>query len=138
MTFPDGRIMHAEIDIDGARIMLAEACADWGLRSPKELGGNGGSILLYVADADALFARALDAGASEMQPMEDQFWGDRMGTLTDPFGHTWSIATHIEDVAPEELDRRRESDVCRNGRRDLNCLRTDRSRFSGSPACDWR
>jgi PhnB protein len=75
-------------------------------RSPRTLGGASGSILLYVTDADAAFARAVKAGATATRPVELQFWGDKMGALEDPFGHQWSLATHVEDVSPEEMERR--------------------------------
>ena len=101
-----GKIMHAEIKIGDSLIMLADENPERGHKSPKSYGGTTVSILLYVPDVDAQFKRALAAGAKSMRPVEDQFFGDRMGTLTDPFGHCWSIATHKEDVPPAELKRR--------------------------------
>ncbi len=101
---PDGsRIMHAEITIAGAVIMLTDVCPDSGAKSPKALGGWAGAIHLYVPDADATFAQALAAGATEAMPLTDMFWGDRFGKVLDPFGHQWSIATHRTDPTPEEI-----------------------------------
>jgi PhnB protein len=87
-------------------IMLADEHPGMGYRSPRTLGGSSVSILLYVEDVDAVFERSVKAGARVQRPVADQFYGDRSGTLEDPFGHVWTVATHIEDVAPEELERR--------------------------------
>jgi len=108
MRFPDpsGKIGHAEIKIGDSVIMLADEHPEMGFRSPQALGGAGVSLLLYVEDVDARFKQALAAGAQEMRPVKDQFYGDRSGTLTDPFGHVWTIATHKEDLSPEELQKR--------------------------------
>lgn len=103
---PDGLVMHAEIRVGDSHIMLADAMEDAGVHSPDTLGGVASSLMLYVDDVDAVYQRAVDAGATEMRPVEDQFWGDRMGTVIDPFGHQWSIATHVEDVDDEEMQRR--------------------------------
>lgn len=103
---PDGLVMHAEIRVGDSHIMLADAMEDAGVHSPDTLGGVASSLMLYVDDVDAVYQRAVDAGATEMRPIEDQFWGDRMGTVIDPFGHQWSIATHVEDVDDEEMQRR--------------------------------
>jgi PhnB protein len=103
---PDGKIGHAEIRIGDSVIMLADEHPDMGYRSPQALGGSPVSIMLYMDDVDARFARALAAGAVQMRALENQFYGDRTGTLVDPFGHVWTLATHVEDVAPEELERR--------------------------------
>jgi PhnB protein len=103
---PNGRVAHAEVRIAGAVIMLGEECPVMGSRSPTSLGGTASGLLLYVEDVDARFAQALAAGASAKRPLQDQFYGDRSGTLTDPFGHVWTIATHVEDVTPEECRRR--------------------------------
>jgi PhnB protein len=103
---PSGKIGHAEIRIGNSPIMLADEHADMGYRSPLALGGTPVSILLYVPDVDAQFRQALSAGAKEMRPVQDQFYGDRSGTLADPFGHVWTIATHKEDVSLEEMNRR--------------------------------
>lgn len=103
---PDGSVAHAEIRIGGAVIMLSEENRDWGTTSPTTLGGTASAIMLYVTDADAVFKRAVAAGATVKMPVADQFYGDRSGSIVDPYGHQWSIATHIEDVSPEEIDRR--------------------------------
>lgn len=100
------RIGHAELQVGDSVVMLADEMPEMGNRGPKTLGGTPVSLMVYVEDVDQTFAQALDAGASEKRPVEDQFWGDRMGTLTDPFGHVWSLATHVEDVAPDELEQR--------------------------------
>ena len=89
--------------------MLADEFPDMGARSPQTLGGSPVSILLYVEDVDACFSRTIEAGAQAVRPVKDQFYGDRSGTLTDPFGHQWTIATHKEDVSLEEMDRRMKS-----------------------------
>ncbi len=103
---PGGRVGHAEIEIDGSRIMLADESAEHGAKAPAAFGGSPISLLLYVPDVDATIAHAAAAGATIKAPAEDKFYGDRMATLLDPFGHTWSIATHIEDVSPAEIERR--------------------------------
>ena len=107
MRMPMGeRIGHAEIKIGDSHVMLADEFPDQDHLGPKSRGGPTSSLMVYVEDVDSAFRRALDAGATEKRPVEDQFWGDRMGTLTDPFGHMWSLATHVEEVAPEEIERR--------------------------------
>jgi PhnB protein len=103
---PDGKIAHCEIKIGDSVIMLADEFPGIVAFSPKALGGSSVSILLYVEDVDATVKRACEAGAKVIQPVEDKFYGDRAGTLMDPFGHQWNIATHKEDVSPEELQRR--------------------------------
>ena len=97
------KIAHAEMDIDGSRFMLSDEFPEWGALSPKSRGGATGGMLIYVKDADASIDRAVKAGATVVQAAEDQFWGDRMGTVIDPFGHKWTLGTHTEDVAPEDL-----------------------------------
>lgn len=106
MTTPDGRIGHAEIRIGDSPIMLSDEFPDMDARSPQMIGGSPVMIHLYVDDADALVKRAVDAGATLQRPVEDQFYGDRAGKLADPFGHIWWIATHVEDVPPQEIERR--------------------------------
>ena len=98
-----GKIGHAELKIGDSYIMLADEYPDMGYRSPKTLGGAGISLLLYVKDVDGTVKEAVDAGAKLERPLQDQFYGDRTGTIQDPFGHVWTIATHIEDVSPEEM-----------------------------------
>jgi PhnB protein len=106
MPGPDGKVSHAEIKIGDSIIMLGPAQANTGVRSPQSVGGSTVSIFLYLDDVDSTFKKALSAGAKEAQPLADQLWGDRYGRLTDPFGHSWSLATHKEDVSPEEMSKR--------------------------------
>jgi PhnB protein len=104
-----GKVMHAELRIGDSAIMLADEFPEMGYRSPQALGGSPVSILVYVADVDALAARAIAAGAKETMPVADQFDGDRRGTLTDPFGHVWLVATRKEDISVGEMRRRFET-----------------------------
>jgi PhnB protein len=106
MDAPGGKIAHAEIKIGDSLLMLADECPEMGFRSAQSLGGAAVSLLVYVEDVDARFNRAVAAGAKPLKPVQDQFYGDRSGTVTDPFGHVWTIATHVEDVAPEEMEKR--------------------------------
>lgn len=103
LASPDGKVMHAEIKIGDSPIMLCDECPDWNALSPRTIGGTAVSIMLYVEDVDKVVNRAVAAGATLLMPVEDQFWGDRMGSVADPYGHKWSIATHTEDVTPEEI-----------------------------------
>lgn len=105
MPAPGDTIGHAEIQVGDSVIMLADMPADQG-SDPKSLGGTPVLICVYVEDVDATFAKAIEAGAKMLQPVEDKFYGDRAGTFEDPFGHQWSIMTHIEDVSPEEMAKR--------------------------------
>ena len=100
------RIAHAEIKIGDSHVMLSDEWPDMGYLGPLKRGGATASLMIYREGVDAAFARALEAGATQERPPEDQFWGDRMGTLIDPFGHRWTLATHIEDVSEEEMQRR--------------------------------
>jgi PhnB protein len=100
------RIGHAEIRIGDSVVMLSDEWPDMNLLGPKKRGGVTSSLMIYLPDVDAAFARAIEAGATEERPVADQFYGDRTGTLVDPFGHRWMISTHVEDVTPEEMDRR--------------------------------
>jgi PhnB protein len=100
------RIAHAEVKIGNSHVMLSDEWPDMGMVGPLKRGGTTASLMVYVPDVDAAFARALEAGGKEERPPEDQFWGDRMGTLLDPFGHRWSLATHVEDVSEEDMQRR--------------------------------
>lgn len=102
----EGKVGHAELKIGDSPIMIADEYPQMGYRSPKALGGTPVSIMIYVEDVDTVYKRAMDAGATEVKPLQDQFYGDRSGTLTDPFGHVWTIATHKEDVSMEEMNRR--------------------------------
>ena len=106
MPGPDGKVSHAEVKIGDSIIMLGPSQASTGVRSPESLGGSTVSIFLYLEDVDSTFKKALSAGAKEAQPLADQLWGDRYGRLTDLFGHSWSLATHKEDVSAEEMSRR--------------------------------
>jgi PhnB protein len=107
MPAQDGRLMHAEIQIGDSVVMLSDSFPEMGGgKSPKALGGTASSLLLYVPDVDAAFKRAVEAGATARQQPENMFWGDRFGKLVDPFGHEWQIATHVEDVSPEEMGKR--------------------------------
>ena len=103
---PNGTLGHAEIKIGDSPIMLADEFPEMGHKSPTTLGGAGAGVMLYVKDCDSLFNQAVAAGATVVKPLANQFYGDRSGTITDPFGHQWTIGTHIEDVSPEEMKRR--------------------------------
>ena len=106
MAGPDGRVGHAEIKIGDSPIMLADEHPEMGARSPKSIGGSPISIMVYVENVDAVFNQAVAAGAKVVRPVENKFYGDRIGGLEDPFGYQWYISTHIEDVPPEELKKR--------------------------------
>lgn len=108
LLHPSGQIGHAEIKIGNSSIMLADPCEQGAFRSPQSLGGSSVGLYVYVEDVDAQFAQAVRAGAKEIKPVQDQFYGDRSGMLEDPFGHIWFLATHKEDVAPEEISKRAE------------------------------
>ena len=114
MSSPDGQqVWHAEIQIGDSRLMLSDEMPEMcDIRSPQALGGSPVGIHLYVEDVDAAVSRAVDAGATVTMPPMDMFWGDRFGTVTDPFGHRWSIATHVEDVSEEEIARRAATQGC--------------------------
>jgi PhnB protein len=106
MDGPDGKVGHAELEIGDSVIMLADEYPDMDIKGPSSFGGSPVSVMVYVEDVDKTFAAALEAGAKETRPIEDQFYGDRMGSFEDPFGHRWHIATHVEDVSPEEMGKR--------------------------------
>jgi len=106
MPGPDGTIGHAELEIGNSLIMLADEFPDMGHRGPKTVGGTPVTINIYVEDVDDVFERAVEAGAKELRPVENQFYGDRTGQLEDPFGHKWSIGTHVEDVPADEMEKR--------------------------------
>lgn len=106
LNTPDGRIMHAEVRIGDSMLFLASESPDHGAFSPEHFGGSPVSIVLYVDDADALFARAVKGGATSLRPMQDQFFGERSGTVLDPFGHRWTLNMHIEDLSDEEMECR--------------------------------
>ena len=109
MADPQGRIGHAEIRIGDSVIMLADEFPQMGATSPQSLGGTPVSLLVYVEDVDTVADRFVAAGAKMLRAIQNQFYGDRSGTFEDPFGHKWTIATHVEDVSPEEMDRRSEA-----------------------------
>lgn len=103
---PGGSIMHAELKIGDSVIMLADEAPDWGALGPGTVGGTPVTIHVYVEDVDDVFAKALAAGATEVRAVSDEFYGDRSGQFNDPWGHRWNIATHVEDVPPEEMAER--------------------------------
>ena len=109
MAAPDGKIGHAELEIGDALIMLSDPFPQFQARPPKEIGGTSVGVFLYVDDVDAVYKQAIDAGATSTMEPADQFWGDRFRSVTDPFGHSWQIATHVEDVSPEEMAKRAEA-----------------------------
>ena len=106
MDGPDGRVGHAELEFGDSVVMLADEFPDMGQRSPGTLGGTPVGLSLYVDDVDGVYARAIAAGATPVEPVEDKFYGDRSGQFDDPFGHRWNVSTHVEDVDPEEMARR--------------------------------
>ena len=108
MPGPDGRVGHAEIEIGDSVIMMADAFPEMGVLDPKKLGGTPVTLTVYVEDVDKTFKNALKAGAKETHPVEDKFYGDRAGQFDDPWGHSWNVMSHVEDVAPEEMQKRME------------------------------
>ena len=106
MEAPGGKIGHAELEIGDSLIMLSDALPGSATKSPSELGGTSVSVVLYVDDVDAVVKRAIDAGGEVAMEVADQFWGDRFGSVRDPYGHVWGVATHVEDVPPEEMAER--------------------------------
>jgi PhnB protein len=106
MEAPGGKVGHAELEIGDSLVMLSDSFPQASTRSPKELGGTSASVFMYVEDVDAVVKQAVDAGATVTMEVADQFWGDRFGSVQDPFGHLWSISTHVEDVPPEEMAER--------------------------------
>jgi PhnB protein len=109
MNAPDGKIGHAELEIGDSLVMLSDPFPQATTKSPSELGGTSASVFMYVEDVDATVKQAVDAGATVTMEVSDQFWGDRFGSVVDPFGHQWSIATHVEDLTPEEIAERAKS-----------------------------
>jgi PhnB protein len=106
MPGPDGKVGHAELELGDSLLMLADAFPDMGAPSPQSLGGTPVTVMVYVEDVDDVFNRAIQAGATEERGVENQFYGDRAGQFADPFGHKWFVATHVEDVPPEEMAKR--------------------------------
>lgn len=105
---PEGKLAHAELQIEDSRIMLADEHCEMGTLAPQSPGSSGVGVCLYVENVDEIVSQAIEAGAKVKRPLADQFYGDRSATLEDPFGHLWTVATHIEDVSPEEIARRME------------------------------
>jgi PhnB protein len=103
---PDGKVAHAELKLGDSLVMLSDECDETGQRAPRTLGGTPVGLMFYVEDVDAVVERAVSAGAKLVRPVKDQFYGDRSGGVEDPFGHSWYVATHVEDVAPEEMEKR--------------------------------
>ncbi len=109
MPSPDGKIMHAELKIGDSIIFLSDEFPNMGGKSPQTLGGHSGGVYLYVPDVDDVYRRAIAAGGKASTPVTDMFWGDRHGNFTDPFGHSWGVSTHTEDVSEEEMGKRAEA-----------------------------
>lgn len=106
MEAPSGKIGHAEVEVGDSVVMVSDEFPEMGAQSPASVGGTPVTLSVYVEDVDAVFDRAIEAGATAIRPVEDQFYGDRLGMFADPFGHRWSVATHVEDVPPDEMERR--------------------------------
>lgn len=106
LAMPDGRVGHAELRIGDTPVMLADACEEGPSRSPRTLGGTSVGLHLYVEDVDTVFRRTVEAGARVIRPLQDQFYGDRTGTVEDPYGHVWFLASHREDLLPAEIEKR--------------------------------
>jgi PhnB protein len=106
MPMPDGKVAHAELEIGDSVVMLSDPFPGGAMKTPKEAEGTTAAIFMYVEDCDAAHRRAVEAGATSTQEPEDMFWGDRFARVTDPFGHSWQFATHVEDVSPEEMEER--------------------------------
>jgi PhnB protein len=106
LTDPEGKVGHAELELGNSMIMLADQNPDMDVRGPRAIGGTPVGLHVYVEDADSVFERAVDAGAKALRPVADQFYGDRSGQFEDPFGHRWNVATHVEDVPPQEMEKR--------------------------------
>ena len=103
---PDGKLGHAELEMGNSVVMLADQNLNMDIRGPKEIGGTPVSLHVYVEDVDAAYAAGLDAGATSLRELENQFYGDRTGTFEDPWGHHWTVATHVEDVSADEMEKR--------------------------------
>jgi PhnB protein len=115
LDMPDGSVAHAELKIGDSHLMLGEENPAWGNKSPHTLGGTPAGAMLYMEDCDAVFARAVELGATVIMPVSDQFYGDRCGTINCPFGHKWTIATHIEDLTQEQMKQRMDEWVASQG-----------------------
>ena len=112
MDAPDGKVGHAEFRIEGSPVMMSDEFPDMGAISPETLGGVASSIMIYLENVDARFEQAIAAGGIVERPVKDQFYGDRSGTLKDPFGHRWTLSTHVEDVPPDEMSKRAAAAMC--------------------------
>jgi len=117
MPSPDGKIMHAELKIGDSHIFLADESPQMPTKSPQTLGGCTSGVMLYVENVDKTYQSALDAGGKTQMPVADMFWGDRYGSLTDPYGHVWSVATHKEDVSPAEMEKRSHEFYAQQGKK---------------------
>ncbi|HET7486990.1 MAG TPA: VOC family protein [Acidimicrobiales bacterium] len=106
MPMPDGRVGHAELEVGDSLLMLSDESPEMGNRGPRSVGGTPVTLSIYVEDVDDVHKRAVAAGATEIRPVQDQFYGDRSCLLEDPFGHRWNVATHVEDLSPEEMGKR--------------------------------
>ncbi|MES1181893.1 MAG: VOC family protein, partial [Flavobacterium sp.] len=106
LLMPDGKVAHAELEIEGSLLMMADENLEWGNKCPETIGGNPMSFGLYVKDVDKAFQKAIDAGAKSVMPVEDMFYGDRTGQVLDPFGYKWMLSTHKEDVSYAEMQKR--------------------------------
>src|SRR3989442_15383557 len=115
MPAPDGRLMHAAVSIGDSTVMLVDEMPEWGALGPQSLKGSPVAIHLYVQDVDAVAAQAVSAGAKTTMPVSDMFWGDRYGQIEDPFGHRWSIATHVRDGAPADMQKAMQQQMCAGG-----------------------
>ena len=115
MPAPGGKVGHAEIKIGDSPVMLADEYPDMGFKGPESLGGTPVILMIYVNDVDKIYPQAIAAGGKELRPLQTQFYGDRSGTLTDPFGHMWTICTHVEDIPEEELAKRAEAAMKEHG-----------------------
>ena len=115
MPDPEGRIAHAELEIGDSVVMLSDPFPHSSVKPPSQLGGTTVGIFVYVEDVDAVFQQAVEAGATVTMPLEDMFWGDRFGSVTDPYGHHWSLATHVEDVPHEEMEERAKQAMSASG-----------------------
>jgi PhnB protein len=115
MDGPQGKIVHAELNIGDSKLMLADEMPNGNSRSPQSVGSTTAGVFLYVEDVDSVYKQAVSAGAKAEMPPADMFWGDRFGKLMDPFGHSWSVATHIEDVAPAEMAKRGKEAMAKMG-----------------------
>ncbi|AOW10627.1 VOC family protein [Flavobacterium gilvum] len=112
LLMPDGKICHAEIEIEGSLLMMVDENIEWGNKGPLTIGGNPMTFGLYVKDVDSVYQKVIDAGGTSVMPIEDMFYGDRMGQVMDPFGYKWMIATHKEDMSYEEMQKRFDKMLC--------------------------